>query len=35
MNPKKAQDEIQKFTDNAVKKIDELVKHKEEELLKI
>ena len=27
---KKAQDEIQKFTDNAVKKIDELVKHKEE-----
>ncbi|WP_104722028.1 ribosome recycling factor [Helicobacter mesocricetorum] len=32
---KKGQDEIQKFTDNAVKKIDELVKHKEEELLKI
>ncbi|WP_299549328.1 ribosome recycling factor [uncultured Helicobacter sp.] len=32
---KKGQDEIQKFTDNATKKIDELVKHKEEDLLKI
>ncbi len=32
---KKGHDEIQKFTDNAVKKIDELVKHKEEDLLKI
>lgn len=31
----KGQDEIQKFTDNATKKIDELVKHKEEDLLKI
>ncbi|MBX7490554.1 ribosome recycling factor [Helicobacter turcicus] len=32
---KKGQDEIQKFTDNATKKIDDLVKHKEEDLLKI
>ena len=32
---KKGQDEIQKFTDNATKKIDELVKQKEEDLLKI
>ena len=32
---KKGHDEIQKFTDDATKKIDELVKHKEEELLKI
>lgn len=32
---KKGQDEIQKLTDGATKRIDELVKHKEEELLKI
>lgn len=32
---KKGQDEIQKFTDNATKRIDDLVKHKEEDLLKI
>lgn len=32
---KKAHDEIQKFTDNATQKIDELTKHKEAELLKV
>lgn len=32
---KKAQDEIQKFTNDFVKKIDEMVKHKEEEVMKV
>lgn len=32
---KKGQDEIQKFTDDFVKKIDEMVKHKEEEVMKV
>lgn len=32
---KKAQDEIQKYTNEFVKKIDEMVKHKEEEVMKV
>lgn len=32
---KKAQDEIQKYTNDFVKKIDEMVKHKEEEVMKV
>lgn len=32
---KKAQDEVQKYTNDFVKKIDEMVKHKEEEVMKV
>ena len=32
---KKAYDEVQKITDNFIEKIDEAVKNKEEELLKV